>query len=69
MTCKENGFTAMWNFLTKKAKNTEPAQPIASVKTDLNLLSEDKDFIVWFGHFSYLLQVDGKKVLVDPVLI
>ena len=24
-------------------------------------------FLVWFGHSSYLIQIDGKRILVDPV--
>ena len=31
------------------------------------LLTED--LIIWFGHSSYLLQVNGTKILVDPILI
>ena len=69
MTGKESSIKAMWDFLTNKPKNTEPTEPIPSVKTDLNNLPKDKDFIVWFGHSSYLLQVNGTKVLVDPVLV
>ena len=69
MTGKEGMLKATWNFLTDKPKNTEPSQIVPSVKTDLTKLSRDKDFIVWFGHSSYLLQVDGKRILVDPVFI
>lgn len=69
MTGKESSIKAMWKFLTNKPKNTEPSQPIVSVKADLNSLPKDKDFIVWFGHSSYLLQVNGTKILVDPVLV
>ncbi len=39
-----------------------------SVKTDLQALNPGKDVMVWFGHSSYFLQIDGKKILVDPVL-
>lgn len=69
MTGEKGFFKASWDFLTDKPKNTEPTQPVPSVKKDLTQLSRDNDFIVWFGHSSYLLQVDGKRILVDPVLI
>ena len=69
MTGKTSSFKAMWKFLTNKPKNTEPSQPIVSVKADLNSLPKDKDFIIWFGHSSYLLQINGTKILVDPVLV
>ncbi len=38
------------------------------VRTDLKALPDEKDWIVWFGHSSYLMNLSGKKVLVDPVL-
>jgi L-ascorbate metabolism protein UlaG (beta-lactamase superfamily) len=40
---------------------------VPSVKTDLRGLDPSKNLIVWFGHSSYLIQVDGKRILVDPV--
>jgi L-ascorbate metabolism protein UlaG (beta-lactamase superfamily) len=49
-------------------KRVKPADKIPSVKTDLKNLDITKDVLVWFGHSSYYLQVDGKRILVDPVL-
>jgi L-ascorbate metabolism protein UlaG (beta-lactamase superfamily) len=54
-------------FFTKKIRN-KPAQKIPSVKNDLLNLDRHADVLVWFGHSSYFLQVDGKRILVDPVL-
>jgi len=31
-------------------------------------LAPAENVLVWFGHSSYFLQVDGKRILVDPVL-
>lgn len=45
----------------------EPVTSIPSVKTDLHHLSPDTDVLVWFGHSSYFMQIDGKRFLVDPV--
>lgn len=28
-----------------------------------------EDFIVWFGHSSYMLQIEDKRFLIDPVLL
>jgi L-ascorbate metabolism protein UlaG (beta-lactamase superfamily) len=53
-------------FFTKKVSN-KPSRPLPSVKTDLKNLSPDENVVVWFGHSSYFIQVDGKKILVDPV--
>ncbi len=38
------------------------------VRTDLKSLPDDRDWLVWFGHSSYLMNLSGKKVLVDPIL-
>ncbi|HMG67845.1 MAG TPA: MBL fold metallo-hydrolase, partial [Chitinophagaceae bacterium] len=40
---------------------------LPSVKTDLLHLDPSKNYLVWFGHSSYFIQIDGKKILVDPV--
>jgi L-ascorbate metabolism protein UlaG (beta-lactamase superfamily) len=49
------------------AKN-KPDVVIPSMKTDLLHLDRKQDIMVWFGHSSYFIQVDGKRILVDPVL-
>jgi L-ascorbate metabolism protein UlaG (beta-lactamase superfamily) len=49
------------------AKHRKPTEKIPSVKTDLLNLDSEKDILVWFGHSSYFIQIDGKKILVDPV--
>lgn len=46
---------------------TKPGEPIPSSKTDLFALPEDENVLVWFGHSSYFIQLDGIKILVDPV--
>jgi L-ascorbate metabolism protein UlaG (beta-lactamase superfamily) len=54
-------------FFSKKIRN-KPSRPLPSVKTDLKSLRPDENVLVWFGHSSYFMQVDGKTILVDPVL-
>lgn len=49
------------------AKNKKPKDKIPSVKTDLHNLNPAEDVLVWFGHSSYFIQIDGKRILVDPV--
>ncbi|MDR0647392.1 MAG: MBL fold metallo-hydrolase [Puniceicoccales bacterium] len=41
---------------------------IPSVKTDLMNLNKNEDILVWFGHASYFIQIEGKRIVVDPVL-
>lgn len=53
-------------FFAKKIRNI-PDSKIPVVKTNLKELPIDSNLYVWFGHSSYLLQLDGKRILVDPV--
>ena len=69
-------FGALWEFLTDSKKDRTPKEGVPAVKTDLKALpagpstgsGTDKDWLVWFGHSSYLFCLDGKRYLVDPVL-
>ena len=62
------GYTrVLKEFFFNKSSRTKPTDILPSVKTDLHSLSADKNVMVWFGHSSYFLQVDGMKILVDPV--
>ena len=67
-TGERSGFSALWKFVTGSTDNRTPTAPVEVVKTDLHRLSTDRDWIVWFGHSSYLFCLDGKRYLVDPVL-
>jgi len=61
-------FLALWEFLTDRKKDKAPKEAVPAVKTNLKSLPTDKDWLVWFGHSSYLFCLDGKRYLVDPVL-
>ena len=59
----------MWNFVFgKKPEGLVPAEgEVPVVQSDLRRLDPARDVYVWLGHSSYLLQLSGKTVLVDPV--
>lgn len=59
---------SMREFIFNSNKRTRPQEPIPSVKCDLRSVPIDQNLMVWFGHSSYFIQVDGKRLLVDPVL-
>ena len=50
-----------------KVENTSPRTPLPFVVTDLNNLQPEENVLVWFGHSSYFIQIDGKRFLIDPV--
>ncbi len=61
-------FAVMKEFFFTEKKRVMPTGTIPSMKTDLLNLDPKHDVLVWFGHSSYFIQLDGKKILVDPVL-
>ena len=65
---KHRTFKMLKRFLSDKDTIRIPSTPIEAVKTDLRALPTDEDWLVWFGHSSYLFCLDGKRYLVDPVL-
>lgn len=51
--------------------NSKPKKPITVLKTDSLNLAEYKDKnrarLIWFGHSAFLLQIEGKNILLDPM--
>ncbi len=56
-----------WEFFFPKKGFMIPAGPLPSEKTDLKALDPREDVLVWLGHSSVYLQLDGFKILIDPV--
>lgn len=54
-------------FIFNRSKRIEPKNILPSVQTNLKEINPNSNCVVWFGHSSYFIQVDGKKILVDPV--
>lgn len=67
LTGEQNRFVALAQFLFGKDENAIPAIALPSKKTDLHALDKAQNVVVWMGHSSYFLQVNGKRFLVDPV--
>lgn len=67
MSTSDKGmFGTFIDALFNKPKDLSPTEPLNMVKVDLNKLPDNS--ITWFGHSSYLLHINGKNILVDPVL-
>lgn len=60
-------FQLIREFIFDKSERNNPDKELPHQKTNLLTLPADKNVLVWFGHSSYFIQVDGKKILVDPV--
>ena len=67
MTSNRGQVGSLVDFLFTKHPRTVPKDSIPSVKSDLKSLGKERDLVVWFGHSSYLLQLGGTRILVDPV--
>ena len=61
-------FSVLKEFLFEKKPRKKPSQTLPSAKTNLLQLKKEEDVLVWMGHSSYFMQLDGKTILVDPVL-
>jgi len=60
-------FSIIRDQFFRKNPNTAPKDTIPSTKTDLFNLAEDENVLIWFGHSSYFVQLDGIRILIDPV--
>ncbi|RFS19242.1 MBL fold metallo-hydrolase [Chitinophaga silvatica] len=59
---------ALYDYLFNKSKESQPTHKIPSLAVDWSQLPNDRPVLIWLGHSSYFLRVDGKNILVDPVL-
>lgn len=63
----ESYYKVMKEFFFQKDKRNTPTDSLPAKHIDLKTLAPEEEALVWFGHSSYFLQIDGKKILVDPV--
>ena len=59
---------SMWtqNLFGEKGQ-PRPLGAIPTVKTDLKALDPAQDLVIWLGHSSFFVQLDGQRILIDPV--
>lgn len=62
-----NYIDVIYDAYIRNNPRLHPTISIPSIKTDLKNLPLDSNLLVWFGHSSYLIQIEGKRILVDPV--
>ena len=65
LTSNDNMLKTAYHYFFPNVQDLNPSTPIPAVQTDLRSLPNNA--MVWFGHSSYLLNVNNTRVLVDPV--
>lgn len=68
-TGEKGMFASAMEFL-KGGPNRRPESDISVMKVDSANIAENDSLtrITWFGHSAMLLEIDGKKVVIDPML-
>lgn len=68
MSLKDMGKALMGFF--KSQPNTKPNKELPYSKNDsLNIVNyKGETRLIWFGHSTFLLQTEGKTILIDPML-
>jgi L-ascorbate metabolism protein UlaG (beta-lactamase superfamily) len=64
-----NIFNILWKYATNKAE-TIPAKKLGPFVTDVNIYKTPPSTglrITWIGHSSILIEIDGLRILTDPV--
>lgn len=61
-----NIFSVMYDFI-RKPSTVAPKRKLHVEHADLNSIPDSGNFLVWFGHSSYLVKSQGYTILVDPV--
>ena len=67
ITSDKGLLTSTADFLFKKKERLRPETALPVIKNNLHELDRKENVLIWFGHSSYLLQVEGVRVLIDPV--
>lgn len=62
-----------WNSIKKMMKGNPKGKPIADIPANtIDSVSittpTQKTTLTWFGHSTFLLQMEGKNILIDPML-
>lgn len=68
MRQRSMNFSTFKDFFSK-GKDRSPKKPLPEIKPDMQeFIKPSHDIkVVWFGHSTFLLNLDGKIILVDPV--
>lgn len=60
------GLKIIWGIIT--ARGTVPKKPLPTRFSASSGLADSLTRITWFGHSAFLLEMEGKRILLDPML-
>lgn len=67
LTSGKSRMRNLFEFAFRKTPGLRPDSALPVVRKALATLNPDEDAWIWFGHSSYLIQIERKRLLVDPV--
>jgi L-ascorbate metabolism protein UlaG (beta-lactamase superfamily) len=65
---KESRWLSAIKFLFSDEANRKPTHPLPVKNTDLKKLNAADDLVVWLGHSTFYMHLEGRRLLIDPVL-
>ncbi|MGP7815910.1 MBL fold metallo-hydrolase [Niallia sp. 01092] len=68
MDLSASDYFSMFKESISGSKDRNPAGQIPVSEIDWNKIKSEEDSLTWFGHSAFLLSIDNKKILVDPML-
>jgi L-ascorbate metabolism protein UlaG (beta-lactamase superfamily) len=69
-TNMDMSFAALFSMMKdsmKGKKDRRPKTPIPIPTIGWDQVNSSQDSFIWFGHSTFFLQLDGKKILLDPM--
>lgn len=60
-------FSILIRDFFSRAKRLRPEILVPTIKTELKTLDRNTDQVIWLGHSSCFVQLNGKTILIDPV--
>jgi L-ascorbate metabolism protein UlaG (beta-lactamase superfamily) len=65
-----NVWGALKKLMVGKSKNTKPPKPLPAQQVNIDKAFPENQnglYVTWLGHSSLLVQIDGVRILIDPV--
>jgi L-ascorbate metabolism protein UlaG (beta-lactamase superfamily) len=60
-------FSVLKKMFFEKKVELRPSDTLPTYSTSLDSLSLTEPYLMWLGHSSYYMQIDGQHLLIDPV--